>query len=66
MTCACEHRCCTLSRRLTWLVWLFTLIGALGAQPQKRIYRSNTHYEQGDWITYTTTRFVRHLCLGDR
>jgi len=36
------------------------------AEDQIRIHRSNTRYEQGDWITYPTTRFVRHLCLGDR
>ncbi len=67
MTRACEHRrCSTLSRRLALLVWLSGLLWASGVQPQERIHRSNTHYEQGDWITYTTTRFVRHICLGDR
>ncbi len=31
-----------------------------------RVYRTNTHYEQGDWITYGATRFVRHVCIGDQ
>jgi ligand-binding sensor domain-containing protein len=32
----------------------------------QRIHRTNTRYEQGDWITYSSTRYVRHLSLGDR
>lgn len=31
---------------------------------QRRIYETNRDYNQGDWITYTTTRFIRHLSLG--
>jgi hypothetical protein len=53
-----RNRC---ARALLLLI-LFVLVADGSSQ---RIYRSNTRYEQGDWITYGTTRFVRQMCLGD-
>lgn len=44
---------------------LFSAVVAGDSGPD-RVYRTNTHYEQGDWITYSATRFVRQLCLGDQ
>jgi hypothetical protein len=32
----------------------------------ERIRGTNTHYQQGDWTTFASTRFVRHIALGDR
>lgn len=35
------------------------------SQEDYRIRETNRNYEQGDWITYSVTRFVRHISLGD-
>ncbi len=31
-----------------------------------RIRETNRHYEDGDWITYSSTRFVRHVSVGEQ
>jgi len=30
-----------------------------------RIYESHPDYEQGDWVTFSSTRFVRHISIGE-
>lgn len=55
MSTRCKH----------YLLWLSLFVLCIAELPAQRIYRSNTRYEQGDWITYGTTRFIRHMCFGD-
>ena len=43
---------------------LIALSGQAFSQPANRIRSSNRHYRRGDWVTYSTTRFVRHLTIG--
>jgi len=48
------------------IVAILSLVTAvyLGAQPSQRIRTSNRHYRRGDWITESTTRFIRDLDIG--
>ncbi|MBN2356235.1 hypothetical protein JXO59_08980 [candidate division KSB1 bacterium] len=34
------------------------------AQETGRIRMTNRHYRSGDWVTYSTTRFIHHLAIG--
>ncbi len=43
---------------------VFVLKSSLFAQ-ETRIRETNRQYQQGDWITYSTTRFVRYISIGD-
>ena len=42
---------------------LFFILTSLDAQ--ERIRETNREYQQGDWITYATTRFVRYISIGE-
>ena len=33
---------------------------------QERVSGSNTHYDLGDWISYTVLRYVHSIAIGDR
>ncbi len=45
---------------------LFTLLNVSApVLTQPRIYETNRNYEQGDWITYSTTRYVNYVSLGN-
>ena len=35
-------------------------------QTQVRIRETNRNYEVGDWITYSATRFIRNIALGEQ
>ncbi len=41
------------------------LLICASAFSQERIRETNWTYEQGDWITYSTTRFVRYVSIGN-
>ena len=44
------------------IVILFFMMSATDAQI--RIRETNRAYQQGDWITFATTRFVRYVSIG--
>ncbi|MDZ7724736.1 MAG: hypothetical protein U5R06_18485 [candidate division KSB1 bacterium] len=44
---------------------LLLLVLSLPAIAQQKIYETNRAYNQGDWITYAATRFVRYVSLGN-
>jgi len=49
------------------LLLVCSFSGASGILPaETRIRGSNREYSQGDWITYSSTRFVRQIAIGDR
>ncbi len=48
---------------LTWALSLL-MFGMLNAQEEDQIKGTNIHYEPGDWVSYSMTRFVRSLAMG--
>lgn len=48
------------------LIVLLILIGSVVAQEDFRIRETNRNYEVGDWITWSVTRFVRYISIGDQ
>ena len=53
-------------QRIFYLFLCLMLLDSTRGVATTRIRGTNTHYQQGDWITYASTRFVRHIALGDR
>ena len=55
-------------KRTNFVIILLCIIVILWSplQASYRIKGTNRNYQQGDWITYSTTRFVRNLAIGDR
>lgn len=52
--------------KIRYLLFLFAFIlSHWVSADQQRIYESNRAYEQGDWITYSVTRFIRYVSLGN-
>ncbi len=44
---------------------LFTAPYIGRAQSQERVAGTNTHYDYGDWISYTVLRYVNSIAIGD-
>jgi ligand-binding sensor domain-containing protein len=51
-------------RNTVAILLLLVAGGELWAQADQRIRSSNRHYRRGDWISQSTTRFVRDLAIG--
>ena len=49
-----------------WFIALFVFSIFRSGQAEIRIRETNRHYQQGDWITYSTTRFIRNISIGER
>lgn len=50
-----------------WLVsWAAIGLFSHRANAVERIHGTNRNYQQGDWITWSATRFVRDLAIGDQ
>jgi len=49
-------------RTILMLLIAFLLIPA--GQAQRRVSGTNIHYEEGDWISYSNTRYVNSLAIG--
>ena len=52
------------------LIWMMVLAFApapeltVCGQTNERIRGTNRHYRAGDWVTYSATRHIRHICLS--
>ena len=52
--------------RIKAFLFFFLIFLSGASHPiERRIYESNRAYEQGDWITYSATRFIRYVSLGN-
>jgi len=49
-----------------WFIALFVFSIFRSGQAEIRIRETNRNYQQGDWITYSTTRFIRNISIGER
>ncbi len=49
-----------------WFIALFVFSIFQSGHAEIRIRETNRNYQQGDWITYSTTRFIRSISIGDR
>ena len=49
-----------------WCIALFVFSIFRSGQAEIRIRETNRNYQQGDWITYSTTRFIRNISIGER
>lgn len=47
-------------------ITLFVFSIFRSGQAETRIRETNRNYQQGDWITYSTTRFIRNISIGER
>jgi len=52
--------------KIIGLLTVFVGLMVLAPESPGRIRGTNQHYQQGDWVTYSSTRFVRDLAIGQQ
>ena len=50
--------------RIGVLVCLLFVTGTTPGLPEERIRGTNRHYRTGDWTTWSSMRYIRHICIA--